>query len=87
MLKQFCFFESSLNGKSDPYVIVKIDNKQVHKSKTITANLNPKWNETFKLTVRPQDIVTFVVMDKDVISGDGTLGFFLHAQYIANIMF
>ncbi|CDS11701.1 hypothetical protein LRAMOSA03964 [Lichtheimia ramosa] len=39
------------NGTSDPYVRVRVGNRIVHKSKTITKTLAPTWNETFAFNV------------------------------------
>ncbi|XP_078572955.1 multiple C2 and transmembrane domain-containing protein 1-like isoform X9 [Branchiostoma floridae x Branchiostoma japonicum] len=38
-------------GTSDPYVKFKYDGKQVHKSRIVYKNLNPRWDETFSLPV------------------------------------
>ncbi|GAB6031200.1 hypothetical protein CHUAL_009020 [Chamberlinius hualienensis] len=38
-------------GTSDPYVKFKIGGKLVHKSKTVSKNLNPEWNERFTVAL------------------------------------
>ena len=38
-------------GTSDPYVKFKLGGKQVHRSRTIHKNLNPRWDETFTIAV------------------------------------
>lgn len=40
-----------LSGTSDPYVRFKLSGKDVFKSKTISKNLNPVWDEKTTLTV------------------------------------
>lgn len=39
-------------GTSDPYVKFKFEGKTVYKSKVISKNLNPTWNESFSLPMR-----------------------------------
>jgi len=66
---------ADLNGKSDPYVVFKVQN-QTAKSKVKPATLNPVWNETIMMNV--PDISTGVlelnVYDEDSIGSDDHLG-------------
>lgn len=34
-------------GVSDPYIVFKLNGKEVHKSEVIKKTLNPEYNETF----------------------------------------
>lgn len=60
------------NGLSDPYVIVRVNNKKLT-TKTIAKTLNPVWNETMTFTFRddmfPQ-FIQVVCWDADFISRD-----------------
>jgi len=62
------------NGLSDPYVVIKLNDKKVKTNKTrvIKKTLNPDWNQIFSLKVQdPEtDVVTFLVYDKDKIGSD-----------------
>jgi hypothetical protein len=76
-------------GKSDPYVVVTVPSgkKEPHTAKTkyISDNLNPVWNEekTFAINQRVDTVgkIRFEVFDSDVVGtvlgtiGDNTLGF------------
>ncbi|KAH0793346.1 C2 domain containing protein [Histomonas meleagridis] len=58
------------NGKSDPYVIVKLGNEQ-RKTKAIQNTLDPVWNEEMRFVpVTPDQEISFQVMDEDIISDD-----------------
>ncbi|KAF3796731.1 Synaptotagmin-5 [Nymphaea thermarum] len=55
-------------GNSDPYVLVHVRPLFKVKTKVIDNNLNPVWNETFKLIVEDKETqaVFFEVLDKDI---------------------
>lgn len=40
------------NGYSDPYCIFRLNDKEVHKTKTIKKTLHPAWNEFFETPIR-----------------------------------
>lgn len=40
------------NGYSDPYCIFRLNDNQVHKTKTIKKTLSPAWNEFFETPIR-----------------------------------
>ena len=39
------------NGKSDPFVVVKVDGEKVYKSETIKKTLSPVWNEKARVPI------------------------------------
>lgn len=59
-----------LSGKSDPFVKVKVGDKEV-RTKTIKKNLNPVWNADFrfKFFENPKNVL-FTVMDQDMTSNE-----------------
>jgi len=63
------------NGKSDPYVIIKIEHGPHARSKIISKTLNPVWNEEFKFHLKTGDeTIEFEVFDKDNFKKDDFLG-------------
>ena len=65
------------NGLSDPYVKIKLipdtGDSSKKKTKTIKANLNPRWNETLSIDLKPDDkgnqytVTTYVLkIHKDI---------------------
>eukprot|EP00027_Filamoeba_sp_ATCC50430_P008203 CAMPEP_0168558438 /NCGR_PEP_ID=MMETSP0413-20121227/9974_1 /TAXON_ID=136452 /ORGANISM="Filamoeba nolandi, Strain NC-AS-23-1" /LENGTH=336 /DNA_ID=CAMNT_0008589567 /DNA_START=104 /DNA_END=1114 /DNA_ORIENTATION=+ len=65
------------NGKSDPYVIVGLENniaKSKFKTQIVKKNLNPFWDEQFKIPATTQDIIKFIVKDWDRFGSDDPLG-------------
>ena len=62
-------------GKSDPYVVILVDDEKVAKTKTIDNNLSPTWNENFVCLVAGQrNAVFFTVWDDDA-GKDDSLGY------------
>jgi Ca2+-dependent lipid-binding protein len=63
-------------GKSDPYTILKFDNNEVAKTKTIDSNKNPEWNEELGPIPVSGSVKTinFTVMDYDEDTEDDHLG-------------
>ncbi|XP_064191676.1 multiple C2 and transmembrane domain-containing protein 2-like [Anguilla rostrata] len=58
-------------GTSDPYVKFKLEGKTVYKSKVISKNLNPIWNESFSLPMRSLEQKLLVkVYDRDLTKDD-----------------
>ena len=52
---------------SDPYYMVELG-EQMQKTKYVSSNLNPDWNEEFVLNVKPgQDVVSLSIWDKNTI--------------------
>ncbi|KAL6066037.1 phosphatidylserine decarboxylase [Balamuthia mandrillaris] len=75
------------NGKSDPYVVVFLQQRQgkplkLHKTPTIKKTLSPRWDKGAALPdgwhdskdLHEDDILIFEVFDKDVIGKDDELG-------------
>jgi len=77
---------ADLVGKSDPYVIIsfryhdvetkELKDYQVGKTKVISNNLNPVWQETFEIDIanlpeKPKiNQLLFEVYDKDMVGSD-----------------
>ncbi|XP_044300996.1 multiple C2 and transmembrane domain-containing protein 2 isoform X2 [Varanus komodoensis] len=58
-------------GTSDPYVKFKLNGKTLYKSKVISKNLNPIWDETVVLPIQAIDQKLRVkVYDRDLTSSD-----------------
>lgn len=63
-------------GKSDPYVVGYIHNRQIFKSNIIKKTLNPEFNESFKIPVksRSREKLILKFFDWDMASDDDPLG-------------
>eukprot|EP00741_Cyanophora_paradoxa_P024084 tig00021726_g23259.t1 len=63
------------NGKSDPFVTIKVGGKQVGKSETIEKTLNPAWNYKVDVEVGdPMDTMVIEVWDWDRFGGNDYMG-------------
>src|SRR5690554_567667 len=51
------------NEASDPFIVMSHDNKEVFRSKTITANINPRWNEVYEVTLTKEISYLICVFD------------------------
>lgn len=49
------------NGKSDPFCVFELDDKEVHKTKVQKKTLHPAWNEVFETKVVSRTAANFVV--------------------------
>ncbi|KAH7050930.1 C2 domain-containing protein [Linnemannia elongata] len=63
-------------GASDPYVVFKVNGKEVHKSEVVKKTVNPEYNETVVLPIssRAEDQFTFEVFDWNQLSTAKSLG-------------
>ena len=60
---------------SDPYCLLELGG-QAKKTKHISSNLNPDWNEEFVLNVKPgEDVVSLSIWDKNTIKKDNFMGY------------
>lgn len=67
---------SDYNGKSDPYVSVKLDGIEVYKTDKKKKTLNPVWKEAFQFPIlsRSKTVVTLEVYDWDLARSNDFLG-------------
>eukprot|EP00002_Diphylleia_rotans_P033576 TRINITY_DN7156_c0_g1_i4.p1 TRINITY_DN7156_c0_g1~~TRINITY_DN7156_c0_g1_i4.p1 ORF type:complete len:2498 (+),score=509.79 TRINITY_DN7156_c0_g1_i4:61-7554(+) len=62
-------------GKSDPYCEVYVDADKVYVTKSITNNLNPRWDEVVETPAMHENAtVRFVLYDKDAMGSNDYLG-------------
>jgi len=66
-----------LNGKSDPYVVLKLGSMQTQRTNYVNSELNPVWNEVFTFDVDTgKELLELSVFDKDDFGSDDFLGAF-----------
>uniref|UniRef100_UPI00398F4EE9 extended synaptotagmin-1 n=1 Tax=Pristiophorus japonicus TaxID=55135 RepID=UPI00398F4EE9 len=60
------YVKGIIKGKSDPYAIIRVGT-QAFMSKTISENVNPKWNEMYEVIVHevPGQLLEIEMFDKD----------------------
>uniref|UniRef100_A0A2K5NH93 RAS p21 protein activator 4 n=1 Tax=Cercocebus atys TaxID=9531 RepID=A0A2K5NH93_CERAT len=64
-----------INGSSDPYCIVKVDNEPIIRTATVWKTLCPFWGEEYQVHLPPTfHTVAFYVMDEDALSRDDVIG-------------
>ncbi|KAG0225086.1 hypothetical protein BGW42_004685 [Actinomortierella wolfii] len=63
-------------GSSDPYVVFKLNGKEVYKSECIKKTLDPEFNEQFTVPIasRAEDELTLEVFDWNQIAASKSLG-------------
>lgn len=54
-----------MNGLSDPYVTLIMDEKQIARTRTVYEDLNPVWDETFELTISSGRSLILTVWDEN----------------------
>uniref|UniRef100_I3MA00 RAS p21 protein activator 4 n=1 Tax=Ictidomys tridecemlineatus TaxID=43179 RepID=I3MA00_ICTTR len=64
-----------INGSSDPYCIVKVDNEPIIRTATVWKTLCPFWGEEYQVHLPPTfHAVAFYVLDEDALSRDDVIG-------------
>ena len=62
------------NRTSDPYVVIKIDGKEVGKTLVVDKSLNPVWSFSLETEVREEHLadtsLEFEIRDKDLVGSD-----------------
>ncbi|KAF9173524.1 hypothetical protein BGX20_002919 [Mortierella sp. AD010] len=67
------------NEASDPFIVMWHDGKEVFRSKTISANINPRWNEVFEVTLTKDTTYLIRIYDADKVHKDRLCGW----QYLS----
>jgi hypothetical protein len=63
------------NGFSDPYVVLVDEfQKRLMKTRVISKNLNPRWDETVDITVQGAVNIIAMVWDSDLVGDDDYVG-------------
>jgi len=67
---------ADLNGKSDPYIKIVVDGKEIKKTSIKKRTLNPVWNETFAVEIDGETFkkIDLELFDWDKFSKDDSLG-------------
>jgi len=66
---------ADFGGKSDPYAVIYVGNKQIHKTGLERQTLNPLWNESFKWVGQERTPeLRIEIWDWDKFSADDFLG-------------
>ncbi|KAL1916830.1 uncharacterized protein VTP21DRAFT_5534 [Calcarisporiella thermophila] len=62
------------NGLSDPYVVLRINDSVVARTRTIYETLNPRWDQTFDLSVDGVGNLIVEVWDEDIVGKNEIAG-------------
>ncbi|KAF8979911.1 hypothetical protein BGZ46_004861 [Entomortierella lignicola] len=62
------------NEASDPFIVMSQDGKEVFRSKTISANINPRWNEVYNVTLTKDVTYLICIYDADKVHKDRLCG-------------
>jgi Ca2+-dependent lipid-binding protein len=55
------------NEASDPFIVLSHDSKDLFRSKTIYANINPRWNEVYEVTLTKEVTYLVRIYDSDKV--------------------
>eukprot|EP01119_Soliformovum_irregulare_P003659 TRINITY_DN1453_c0_g1_i2.p1 TRINITY_DN1453_c0_g1~~TRINITY_DN1453_c0_g1_i2.p1 ORF type:complete len:240 (-),score=45.14 TRINITY_DN1453_c0_g1_i2:52-771(-) len=66
--------QADLFSPSDPYVNIEVDGRITQKTRVISNNNSPVWNERFQVQANPTSTVRFVIYDQDIATQDDKLG-------------
>ncbi|KAG0198031.1 hypothetical protein BGX28_008487 [Mortierella sp. GBA30] len=62
------------NEASDPFIVMTHDHKEVFRSKTISANINPRWNEVYEVNLTKEIVYLIRIFDADKVHKDRLCG-------------
>ena len=62
--------DKDIISRSDPFVTVEVDGKEMFRTKVVENQLNPIWNEEGSFQINKDAKIEFIVRDEDHIGSD-----------------